>query len=394
MQIAQLSELVALLPVKQPIKIRFGDAGLRFPDLVKATQVQLDHRLKLSDTPLRYPLIDELPAIITRPVRGYQVHASVNTENFLTDNFIVDELASHTETESTQSQETQADPDIPDYVAELAISGDTTIWMDADERKATMTYTMANVHSNDVPFFLAQAVYDHLIAADLAMFAEMPRRSFSDYTPKLKVNFVAADDGPTENTIQSSIEAHIRGFVEVLAPYVAIEPHFVAVDVTKKRVPSSMLTNSTHQLTFVYLTSLEGFVDTIGNAQIVHLAAEEFEEYQGDHYGTEYEALQQRKGTKTIDITSFLESSIDAMERALGFPDVAINNIRLKMDSAMKHYALKGLSEILDALVDSMDANLYQQVVELVDTLLAEEQHNWRKHLARVYSLHRAFLCK
>lgn len=112
-----------------PIKIRYGDEGFNFPDLVEATQNQIDaHVLNKPASIFSYKLMDDL-----KP-SGKENHLSHN--NSL------------------------------EYTVELALGGDNSVVLHPDEFKAYLYYETSAVLSNDLPFFITQVIASHLMWPD------------------------------------------------------------------------------------------------------------------------------------------------------------------------------------------------------------------------------------
>lgn len=105
-----------------PIYLEFGDAGFNFPDLAIATQRQLD-----SEIQREYP---------TLPVTF--------------------EISSREQSNDTT-----------DYAVDLCLSEDTGIVLRPKGLRAILFYTLDSIHSNDLPFLIAQTILFHLLAAEV-----------------------------------------------------------------------------------------------------------------------------------------------------------------------------------------------------------------------------------
>lgn len=413
--------------VIQDIHIRFGDLGLRFPDLVNATQAQMDYRLKLDKIPFVYRLIDELPSKIKRPrnenfepaevvitptetATEEALTATISTQDInLTTSEITSKMTSETASETnnetnseTNSEttsetliETTSEPkqrSIPEYVVELAYTEELSIWIDINDLKATLTYNLESCHLNDLPFYLTQAIYDNLLLVDLTQHRESTYGDFKEYIPELKVNFIAAEElGSTPEDLSLRLKARIEDFTKLVSPYVKTTVDVLNFDVTKKRIPSIYLTNTTSTLNIFYLTSLEGITNKIQDVSLYHINKEVPDDYvEKDQYGTAYIEQLKRAETLGYNCSAFLDESSEAIARAVKLPQVDINNVNLRVESSMKHNTISGIVAVLDQILEAkvFDSQKFKNVTTLVDTILAESNHDWSSHLQRVYKLY------
>lgn len=111
-------------PIPVLIDLKYGDYGFNFPDLVEASQIQLNHILPHSR--FKYILIDNL-----------QLNSS--NLNSLTNQFSV----------------------------ELHLANEVAVVIEDKAPKILVVYSLATIHANDLPFFIAQAIVDHLVVSDL-----------------------------------------------------------------------------------------------------------------------------------------------------------------------------------------------------------------------------------
>lgn len=380
--------------VSQPVHIRFGDRGFVFPDLVEAAQAQLDFRLRNDGISHRYPLVDELPKRIERLPEEEDV-----VPDFVLTDDVTDEV-SRTETEPVETGEIEARSTdlsgdsgiIPRYVLELLQHGLTGMWMDLEgetELKSVLTYDLDVIHRNDIPFFVTQALYDNLLLSDLLMHEEVKSKQFSDYQPEVYVNFVAAEDqGISSDAIKDEFESHMAQY-ERVAPFVRINSHFHTMDVTKARAKPNWIRNTTNELTYFYLTSMKGYANSIQGVYLHHIdRVTVSSEPTGDPYGTDYLEQQKRANTATYDVSSFLEQVASEVEEHVHLPGPEAANIRLRAESAMKHFTLKGIVSILDQfLAGKCGPDVYKKICALVDQIMTENEHDWLRHLRLVSDL-------
>lgn len=376
-------------PVTQNIHISFENTGLRFPDLVPAAQLQLDHILQQKGILSRYALVDDLaqtfdPFLTARaPEPGPML-------------ITVDAGGSAPATTATNATETDASThkkrDKPLYGVSLALSDSVSIYHDIYANKVIMGYDLNAVHKNDMPFFVAQAVIDHLLAVDFSTAEKIRNTPFSNYASRLDVNFVAAEElGNTPTEIVTAIEDHFANIIERLNPLVELTIRCISVDVTKTRLRPANTKNSTNVLNFVYLTSLLGFADVIQGVPIRHLETETVQDLKENQvlHGTELLKRQQQVGCSTYNITSFVDDAASAIFAAAGLPLVESENLAMRAESAMKYYALTGIVEELDRITDNFSEGAFLRVAKLVDHILVQEEHDWHEYLLQVSEWHR-----
>lgn len=116
------------LAITIPIYVRFGDKGFVFPDLIQATQLQLDNELQnLIGNNWRFKLVDEL-----------------------------------------DNQQVNHD-DAGKYIIEMVHGNEDSVFFNSELFKVDMFYTSAIVHANDLPFFLTQTILYHLMLPDIEL---------------------------------------------------------------------------------------------------------------------------------------------------------------------------------------------------------------------------------
>lgn len=385
--------------VTQNIHVRVADLGLRFPDLVNATQAQLDHRLRTHQIPFRYELVDELPTKIKKTRNPLWEPAEIVLTVDSTEYILQDETQTMTESSPTESAENGSDAqDIhveeeivseqspsrtpPQYVVELAYTDKLGIWVDLYEQKATLTYSLESVFTNDLPFYLTQAIYDNLLSAELEQLAAVNYGQFDHYHPRLNVNFVAAEElGATPQELQSEIDGHMKYLASQIDPYVQLSYEFLTVDITKQKIPREYLANSTSTLNFVYLTSLAGIINNVQGIELYHISENLIELDEND---------QQNGLASGHNSTAFMEEYAEVIKDAVSLPKSDTGNLNLLVESSMKHSAISGIVAVLDALLqaEKFDRAKFGEVVELVDNILSEKEHDWSVWLKQVYGLY------
>lgn len=380
-QVDALRLLVAeRFPVNQNIHILFENTGLRFPDLVTASQMQLDHILQQQNILFRYTLIDDL----AQEFDPFLSVAEPTSPMLIT--LDATESLSVKATVAEAKERTK-----PTYSVALALSDSVSIYHDIFAPKVIMGYDLNAVHKNDMPFFVTQAIIDHLLAVDFSTAKLLCNSTFADYSPRLEVNFVAVEElGDTPSEIVEAIRNHFAEIQQRLSPFAKLDVRFVLVDVTKNRLRPANTKNSTQSLNFVYLTSLLGFADEIQGVPIRHLTKEKVERLKDGEvlYGTELLERQRKLDSATYNITSFVQSAQFAILSASGLPMVDSENLAMRAESAMKYYTITGIVGELDRITQNLDKTAFLQVAKLVDHILTQDEHDWHEYLLQVGKWH------
>ncbi|RKP28424.1 hypothetical protein METBISCDRAFT_25022 [Metschnikowia bicuspidata] len=391
-QLAKLRHFVAHnFSVHEEIHINAGNRGLLLPDVVAAAQMQLDFRLLTAGVPLKFTLVDQLPTRIaasteTQPIPGATATAS---EEVLTA-----DLAPRKD--SSDATDAQPRRPLTLFIRRLDLYFHDTphLWLDLYEPRAMLAYNLDQVHRNDVPFFMAQVLYDTLLEPDLAMWKQIltPGRKFADYRREVRVNFVAAEEsGESPPDIIAGIKKYMARYA-LVEPFIRINSSVQILDVSRRHAAAYLTRNSTHDLTFFYLTTLKPYTNSVGGVQLYHMAPEPPAQAPPlDHYGTEYQAYQKRLDTTVYNISGFLQFVSLEIAKFVGLPDSTTANLVLRSTSAMKHHTIMGIRECLDLLLapGNYRREVFAQVCQLVDTIMTSRYHDWASHLSRVYDLHR-----
>ncbi|EGW33933.1 uncharacterized protein SPAPADRAFT_59317 [Spathaspora passalidarum NRRL Y-27907] len=133
-----------LFPVTIPIAIQFaGDVSFTFPDLIEATQFQIDREVShLTNSSLYIQLIDNFD---------------------------------------------DSSPSL--YSIDLILNNENTLGISATSLKGYVFYTLDSVHSNDLPFVITQTILYHLIRPEIDLMNRPLTENFPDSLDiKLKFN--------------------------------------------------------------------------------------------------------------------------------------------------------------------------------------------------------------
>lgn len=399
-------------PVTQNIHIRVADIGLRFPDLVEAAQAQLNHRLSEEKIPFKYALVDELPRKVKKPKNLLWEPADIVLTVDVTETG--SEYETETETSlhtldleepkgenSTELNANNTEIDLersnssvlanytraaPLWAVELAHTDKLSVLVDIYEPKATLTYNLESVFTNDLPFYLTQAIFDSLLLVELEMWRNLQFGQYQ-YQSALKVNFVAAEElGQSPKELRDEIEKQMKYLESKISPYVQITHGFLTVDITKQRIPKQYTNNST-SLNFVYLTSLSGITNSVQGIQLYHIAENEENEAEGEHEKGETGKLTASGHNSTLFLTD-IETEI---KRNLRIPEL-LENLNLVVESLMKNSAISGIVAVLDDLLiaTEFDKVKFEKVTKLVDAILKEKQHDWSAWLEQVNEIYKS----
>lgn len=401
-QAEQLRAMTASqFPVAQSIHIRLADVGFRFPDLAAAVQKQLDYRLDLIGCPYRYPIINDLPDVIERPdhPRGpepvFYTGPDSSSGSFQTNAALGEEITDggHEKDRNYDGQNhvkgcSGNNASVhPEYGVLLHYWYEPGVWMDEHSFTAHMSYNLTFMHRNDLPFFVTQAIFDTLIAPDLAMWKS--REPFLHYVPDYAINVIAAEElGSPAPEILEAIELFLAGYSALTTT------HVEAVDVSRKLIPPSYLRNTTSQVTFVFSTSLRPYADHVQGVPVFHLdKLPRVASIAGAEYGTARDHIAPRLSHDAYDISDLVHGMRQVIESSLRLPK-NYEHLGLRVHASLKHFAVQGIHECLDLLVEhgvsrsSDSLRLYAELCGLIDGILMEQSHDWEHRLLQVHHIH------
>ena len=129
------------------LHVRHGDEGFLFPDLVEAAQLQIDAELQsLGVQNFTIELVDELE-------RSRYIHRYLNLLR--------------------QEPNIEKIPLLNDvYLLLLFRSEEDFVGVDPEYMRGYLFYTLQTVHLNDLPFYLAQAVVQHIFNSEIKLFLD------------------------------------------------------------------------------------------------------------------------------------------------------------------------------------------------------------------------------
>lgn len=383
------------------------------PDLVKATQAQLDFRLKSNGIPLRFCLVDHLPKAIEplmekRPIPGTYATSTIeeSDDNSVLTKEVYDDLRNGKNDNGNGNGNGSGNGSITNPQSyseasairsiELHFHDFPHMWVDLYEAEAILAYNLDQTHRNDVPFFVTQALYDALLEPDIQMWElvqndyKSKNRSFPDYKKEINVNFVAVEDSSDSPwDILLNIERFMARY-KMLEPFVNIKVGIEVLDVSKRRAASHLIKNTTSSISFFYLTTLKGYVNSVQGVPLHHISPEDPpKEVPQDSYGTAYQAYEKRLNTVVYNISDFMGDASREIAKLVGLPSSSTPNLRLKTASALKHHTLMGIRDTLDILLDPelFSESHFHRVCLMVDSLIVNQRHEWLKHLEEIYTI-------
>lgn len=287
--------------VSIPIYVKFGDDGFTFPDLVQAAQIQLDAEMKRHDSRFSYKFIDLL-----EPSRGNTFAPELLFPN--------------------------------DYSVVLYIAGSESAVVHENFPHVALVFLNKAIHANDLPFYLVQAVLDHLIYSDLYP-------CDTDIVEDVHMQMVEVCD--------SNCQKH---------------------DILPMMIDKfSSLSNNV----FLYLGTMEtistNYVDNLDPLKIYFTVTEEAPlSYDGPVYPVYCDPE-----SDFIDTDGLLQHIAHQLQPQLHISPHPYNNVNLRLGSLLKHLVLEGLDDLLEGVNSrSLPKELRNKVKMLVSSL---EEPAWKE---------------
>ncbi|CUM64571.1 uncharacterized protein PRCAT00002178001 [Priceomyces carsonii] len=337
------------LEITLPIYVRFGDYGFQFPDLVTATQIQVDTELpKVSKKNLKVKLVDNLELGQINRSQPY---------------------------ESTYDEQ---------YKVDLFFSTDNTVGMDSTDMTAFVFYNLDAIRSNDLPFFLTQTVIYHLLDFELSM---SPKVDHFNYFPTPTLNFILVDNDSETDVVK--LKGIIEGLLFDFRKHLNSYMNFTIQ--TSKIEPEKLL--EVEEQPNAYSESIAKFV--ISHESNQKVVTERFD----DDFFTFF--YNNDTSSKFVDQDRNISYSLQALiEESLGFPDVK-KSVTLKQLVMKRHRTIEGLNAIIDNFIICFNERNEKNVrlfdgklkdhLENLSTLLIDLKEdakpNWGDYLLRVYKL-------
>lgn len=331
-----------VLPITVPVTLEFGDTGFAFPDLVKATQIQVDSHLKDIGQE-RYDVV-------------------------LLDNLYIDALR-NSSISAVDHNSTSVN-----YAVEMVHASDNYVVIDSNKFRAFNFYSSAAIHENDIPYFVAQCILYHLLRTDLSL---IRRPNATNYLPQLNVNLISVFlngdnyiDIPTE---QYTTEV-LQDFLRELSHYCSVKVQCHILNSTENSITEDFRqfqSKETLNLIYSHLSNEYRLLNLMPNHDISYF---DF-----------------RKPVVTRqDLWPYLYHARNAIASYLELPVFPRDNIRIKVWAMKKHNTIKFLLETVSILqqldhscnISSMSRKKHQsEVEEIVGTIASSKtnrtQPNW-----------------
>lgn len=399
-ELPSLAEIQALrlyvadhFAVPHEIKVEFDNRGFRFPDLIKATQLQVNKYLKEEGMPYNYTLIDKLPKNIERTDGRNSGPGGLVPR-------AVDEVKPTDDASKLTIPYTPAKTGSPqpDFTMQLHLDGFSALYMDQTEFSCSLSYDIEAIHSNDLPFFLSQTIVEHLFGTDREQWHSRNQTSIADYIPQFQLNIVGVEDRETvSDDIRDAFESNFGNSFEPFSAFMNISLNFESIDISKGKFPANFLSNQTNLLTYLYLTTLHNVLNNIHGVHIHHLVEEVPQPVPEDVYGTELEEAKKRSENTALNLATFLFPIVGDCAEALNL-DVSHRNGYLVAYFLNKLYTIRGMVDVLDRIIDLVkksaltkeEAAIYKKICHLVDHTLATPNQDWQPIRDQVLDMYRS----
>lgn len=322
-----------------PIEVRFGDDGFIFPDLVKASQIQID-----------YHLADKLK----------------NQSNLHI------KLIDRTKTHINESIDTNK------YVVELIHSNENSIALDSDFHKVYLFYTLQAVHANDLPFYITQSVLYHLLSLDIELFSKGFDSPFNYHYDTL-INIISIGNGTELSNIRNTTALELENFINQTKHYTRTTLSYYSLKPSDK-LPAHFKCPSNINLFYTDIPSI--------------LKIHNHTVFQIENNSTQITNL--KPCNEELD----LQSPLSQIEKSLGLPKHPDNNLSLKLLAMARYNTIHGLISTADLLIQLLnrpDKIVTAQVTEfygIIDLLESHDDINiWYNLLYRTSMVHGLMWC-
>ncbi|CUM54114.1 unnamed protein product [Debaryomyces tyrocola] len=319
------------LAITIPISVRFGDKGFNFPDLMDATQMELDYELRNTvNTSWRFKLINEL-------ARNW-----------------------------TSSDDGQ-------YILELTHSDDNFVIVEPNTCKAQVHYSQASVHANDLPFFITQATLEHLMSAEIELLGLLKSPDKALDSPFIDARIIIIG-------LKSRHYADI--FEENLTPLNSFAKE--VLDISNVTVTVTALESLTEDDSIINApSSLYYFYSDIHNEALISNKT---------NYPNRISYIYNDSVTND-DAVNFISRITDDLKGFMGLPKNPTDNLAIKVLVMKRYLTLKAIIESIDHLTAATlgDKNSFSGQIEkfisnlnpIIDCLHKNEsKHDWNNLLA------------
>lgn len=303
------------LPI--PVYVRFGGGHFNFPDLVEATQLQIDAETEhISEMKIKLLLVDELNLKQQNPDNN-------NLES----------------------------PSSNKYSIELVFSGENTVAIDPELLKVYHSFNLESIHSNDLPFLITQSIIYHLFSPEFHVF----KNGITDLDEtKFKVLIIMDDTISDSQFVQ--FQTLIASYVSKIDGLFNLEIEFIGLE---SSVKNFFLEESNLSTLFTYASTLDEFVDK-------NLVTTDKVEDSSNNTNVQFFIGQLKKLSNDPEI--WLDSMTSIIEELLRLPVHPTNNIALKAMSLRRFKTLQYIKA-----TQNKDSTLQN----LVDRIFNEPLGDW-----------------
>ncbi|RLV89285.1 hypothetical protein JA1_005225 [Spathaspora sp. JA1] len=272
-------------PITIQVSVQFaGDVSFQFPDLIEATQFQIDTEMcNLTNNSLKIELIN----------------------NFDGNN-----------------------PSL--YSVDLIHGNKNSLGISINSLKAYVFYTLESVHSNDLPFIIAQTVLRHLIRPEIDMINRPLTESITD-SLDIKLKFAPNNAG---------LQGEVTEFMD------DIKQKFVGILVLNWEIDNSLILEDNAILSV-----------KLAEQNYTHMISED----------------------SITKISELLQNHLQLSQQPR-------HNIYLKIEASYKTRTLQVLHEIINKN-ESTNTEKQKLLIKLADHLMSERNSSWSEHLTNALSL-------
>lgn len=308
-----------------PIWVKHGDKGFVFPDLIEATQMQLDKKLEEYNSKFHYKLIDKL-----------------NQNDY------------------------ELDPNR--LSVELFLSNDNSIIMDGERANAAVHYTLKAVHGNDLPYFITQAIVDHLVYSDLRQYDKPIFDLIDNKTCNVTIIQIG-EDYTIYNCVHKLLRRYFESFKEDFGGI--IDMNLVHT------INDSAVTDLMHKQNFTFYYTNIGIdeqkdlrvYEITGNITSVCEAIENDTEINLQNY------------SESLD--TFITTLFNDLNSELHLSEYPMSNLIIRITAVVKHITVRNISLAVEKLLSvpssihdtSKYKNLINRLYKLVDEVLEQEEY-------------------
>lgn len=300
-QLGMLKLSLDKLQITIPIYLKFADAGFKFPDLVEASQIQLDKVLEGSR--FRYELVGRLDQ---PKIQHDEKH----------DGDVDDDA------ESAGNEEDQLKDK---YVLELEIAEENWVIVHPRLPRATLFYSLSAIHANDLPFYVTQAIVDHLVYPDLIEY------NISDYNTRVEFELIQVTNSSILETTTHIMSQQLPRLCEEYLT--SFSNNFVDFHIHYSNTTKDKVNYGENRFYFEVVDKLE--------------QPSKFEPLSSIYQVTIEDSLNLSSQTVLNDMPLFSEIHYGLQDK-LRLATQPSSNVNLRMGSILKHLVVNNLYQLVE----------------------------------------------